>query len=72
MESGGGREESQALVLSWRPDRPCLPAAHPTSPLAPLLTPHPLAAAPLCSGIPVYKGKDETVLEREMHYSAAA
>lgn len=66
-----GREETWALALSWRPGQP-------GPPLLPLLqhpTPHPpppLAAAKLRSGVPAYKGKDETVLEREMHYSAPA
>lgn len=50
LKVGHGREESQALVLSWRPGWPCLPTAHPTSPLAPLLAPHPHWLQP-CSAL---------------------
>lgn len=61
---------ARALGLFWRlatQSQPCLPAGAPPARPTP-----PRAAAELCSGVPVYKGKDETVLDREMHYSAQA
>lgn len=60
-----GEEEAQALVLPV----PALPPFGSSTRSPPY---SPLAAATHRSGVQVYKGKDETVLEREMHYSAPA